>query len=545
MEEKLAEANELIENGTKNHNKEDLAEGYFRKGKIADGLGNYKDAAIWFQKARLLYLEKKPSFELFRVLVRLSAVEYQLKHFKEALRLNDEAIKVAEEIDDDKALFMGYTNRGRGTAELSRKQGDTLNSYQKVLTDFFLAEKYAKKAGETAGLQELYLIFGSIFQTYKKPQKSIELYEKILPYYEKKPFDQPKIIFFLNLASIYIELDNFTQALKILKTIESVVQNPAYKDINPKLRFNEVAATYQEATGNYKLANIHYRIVKEMLEKIVAQDNEGQITKLNRQYDLSAKDIEIAQKQAALQAEKKLRETQYWLLIVSGISLIIMAALLYYLYRLYEKYKQVSARNVMLVHEQNHRVKNNLQVISSMLNIQANMIDNEKITKTIQEIKLRIDSMIQLQKQLYAHDLTGFVNIKSLITEIVKSAIFNFNIPHLQYEVNLEDEYFDMDFTMTISLIINELVTNACKYAFQNQPNPRLNIDLSKTTTDIIITIKDNGFTPLKSKNILTENRSFGFKMINMLLQQLDGKMEYHFLEGSIFKLIVKNHGKN
>ena len=79
-EQKLAEANELIADGQKNNNKDDLAEGYFRRGKIADGLGNYKEASTWFQKARLLYLEKKPSFELARVLMRLSAVEFQQKH---------------------------------------------------------------------------------------------------------------------------------------------------------------------------------------------------------------------------------------------------------------------------------------------------------------------------------------------------------------------------------------------------------------------------------------------------------------------------------
>lgn len=544
-EEKLSEANELIADGVKSNNKEDLAEGYFRKGKLADGLGNYKEATVWFQKARLLYLEKKPSFELFRVLARLSTVEYQQKHFKEALRLNEEAIKIAEEIDDDKARSMGYSARGRNLAQISLNQDDTLLSYQKVLNDFLLAEKYAKKIRDKAGLHEMYLIYGVVFQSYKKPQKSLELYLKILPDFKKKSFEQPKIFFFLNLAAIYIDLGKLPEAIKILKTIEPIVQNPSYKDFNPKLRFNEVAASYQEASKNYKLANIHYRIMKDMLEKAVAQDNDGQITKLNRQYDLSAKDAEIAQKQVALKAGKKLRNTQYWLLIVSAISLIIMASMMYYLYKLYIKYRHVSARNAMLVHEQNHRVKNNLQVISSMLNIQANMSDDRMITETIHEIKLRIDSMIQLQKQLYAQDLTGFVNLKILINELVQSAMYNFDIFGLNYEAEFIKEEFDMDLSMPLALVINELITNACKYAFKDQALPMLRISVATVGNKIEIEVKDNGLHPIENLKVLSENSSFGFKMINMLLKQIDGNLNYQYESGSKFKIAIKTNGKN
>ena len=544
-EQKLAEANELIADGQKNNNKDDLAEGYFRRGKIEDGSGNYKEASIWFQKARLFYLEKKPSFELARVLIRLSAVEFQQKHFTESQRLIDEAVLVAEEINDDKAKFLAYGGRGIGQAEISLRQGDTLNSYNRVLKDYAFAEKYATKIGDKDGLNELYLNYGGVFLSYKKPELSLKLYEKILPVYDRKPFDQPKIIFYLNLASTYLALGKQNETLKILKKIEHIVQKPDYIEFNAKRRFHEVAASYHEATGNYENANKHYRILKELLEKVVNQDNEGQITKLNRQFDIKAKDKEISERKKALETEKKLRATQNWLLILSAIFLLAPVIFIFYIFKLYKRQKQLSERNAMLVNEQNHRVKNNLQVISSMLNIQANMSEEKVITDTIQEIKLRIDSMIQLQKQLYANDLTGLINLKILVKELIQSAAYNFGIAHLKSEIAFEKEYFDMDLTMTLALIINELITNACKYAFVTQKSPLITISLMKLEKQLEIYLKDNGHHAIQNTKLITENSSFGFKMINMLLIQIDGKLSYNFENGSKFTITLKANGKN
>ncbi|MFN8430719.1 MAG: sensor histidine kinase [Spirosomataceae bacterium] len=544
-EQKLAEANELIADGQKNNNKDDLAEGYFRRGKIADGLGNYKEASTWFQKARLLYLEKKPSFELARVLMRLSAVEFQQKHFLEALRINEEAVLVAEEINDDKAKFLAYGGRANGLAEISLRQGDTLNSFNRILKDFQIAEKYAKKIGDKNGLNEMYLNFGGVFLSYKKPELSLKLYEKIIPEYEKKTFDQPKIIFFLNLAFTYLELNKPDETIKILKKIEPIVQKPDYKEFNVKIRFHEVAAAYQEAIGNYQNANKHYRILKTLLEEAVNQDNEGQITKLNRQFDIKAKDKEISERKKALETEKKLRVTQNWLLILSVIFLLASVWFIFYIYKIYKRQKQLSERNAMLVHEQNHRVKNNLQVISSMLNIQANMSEEKAIIDTIQEIKLRIDSMIQLQKQLYANDLTGLINLKILIKELIQSAAYNFGIANLKSEIEFEKEYYDMDLTMTLALIINELITNACKYAFVDQKNPQLSVSLKNQERNLEIFVLDNGLHAIQNTKLITENSSFGFKMINMLLIQIDGKLSYSYENGSKFTITLKTNGKN
>lgn len=544
-EQKLVEANELIHNGKTSNKLEDLAEGYFRRGKLADGLGNFKEAADWFQKARMIYVQKGASPELARVLLRLSALEFQQKHDIEALRLINESIKVAHEYKNDRALFMGYASRGQGVAEVALRHGDTLKSFKRVMKDFLLAEKYAKKIDDLEGLNDLYLLYGGVFSSYKKHELGLKLYQKILPNYEKKAFEQPKIIFYLNLASSFIENGNLNESLRLLKIVEPIIKNPSFNDFSPKLRFEEVAAAYQEASGNHKNATIHYRSYKDLKEKAVSQDHDNQISKLNRLYDLKARDVEISQNKTALKTEKKLRNTEQWLLIITMSSLVIMGGLLFYLYRLYSGFKQVSTRNAILVHEQNHRVKNNLQVISSMLNIQANMSNDNEITETIHEIKLRIDSMIQLQKQLYANDLTGLINLKILVNELIQSATFNFEISNLQFKVDFEKEQFDMDLTMTLALIINELITNACKYAFRDQKKPELNLRLTTLKKCIIIYVKDNGLHPIKNTNLISENSSFGFKMINMLLQQVDGMLNYSYENGSIFTITLKTNGKN
>ena len=539
FEQKLGEANELINNGLSIHNRDTIAEGYFRRGKLADRLGNYKEASEWFQKARLIYLEKGSSIELSRILRRLSILEYQQKHLNESLRLINEAIKVAEECKDDKEKYMAYGFRGRLITEIALPAGDTLNSLKEVTRDFLLAEHFVKRINDTLSLVDFYLLYGGIFRTFKENEKGLNLYYKVNALLANKPFDNTKLTLYINLAFIHLSNHNPELSQQLLRQVESIIKGPEYNNFNEIIRFEEASAMYYEAVGNYEKANKHYRKWKKAVEKATSQDHEGEISKLNRQYDLKAKDIEIEQKKIALATEKKLRNTQKWLLIILVISLAILTALIYYLYKLYSNYKHVSTRNAMLVHEQNHRVKNNLQAISSMLNIQANMSGNKGITESINEIKLRINSMIQLQKQLYGNDIDGLVNLRTLTNELVQSAAFNFNITDLTYEADFDSDEFDMDISMTLALIINELITNACKYAFQNRENPYLSISFKKSEKTMTIEVRDNGIHPITEPKVIAENNSFGFKMINILLLQLDGSLEYQYDVGSVFKIYL------
>lgn len=543
--QKEREAEQLIQNGIQKKDNQLLAEGYYRKGKIDDGKGNLTEASKWFQKARLIYLKTGPSKELARILNRLSLIEYKQHHFPESIRLINESIQVAKEIKDERALYMGYSGRGLGIASLGLSNGDTIQLFKKVMHDFLLAEKIAQKLNDKEGLKEMYLMYGSIFQSLSMPHESLAFFLKIKPDYEKKELSQPKAIFLLRLALIYLDLNRIAESQQIILSIAPLIEDPEYADFSVLIFFHEVAGLFFEKTGNFKKAVQHHRAWVSLKEKISMQDNEGQLTHLNKKFELDARVAEIKQKNKEISLERKQKETQMALLIVSILFVLSSLLFLFNLFRLYLKYKQISKKNALLIHEQNHRVKNNLQVISSMLNIQANMSQQPEIVDIIHEIKLRINSMIELQKQLYNQDLElGSVQLKSVIQNLIDYASFNFTIPSVSINLQINEEPFDLDQSLAIILIINELITNSFKYAFHDIPYPSLSISFEKKNHFVHVAVKDNGIHPIIDAKILTENTTFGFRMIQLLLLQLDGHLDYVYHNGSHFNLTFKHKWK-
>ena len=542
---KEKEAEELIQEGKQKKNDLLLAEGYYRKGKIYDGKGNLIEASKWFQEARLIYIKNGASKELARILNRLSAIEYKQNHLLESIHLINESIQVAKEIKDERSLYMGYSSRGLGIASLGLSKGDTIQLFKKVMHDFLLAEKVARKLNDKEGLNEMYLMYGSIFQSLNMPQESLVLFLKIKSDYEKMEFSQPKAIFLLRLARIYLDLNRIAESQQIILSIAPFIEDPEYADFSVKIFFHEVAGLFFEKTGNFKKAIQHHRAGVSLKEKISMQDNEGQLTLLNKKFELDARVAEINQKNKVISIERKQKETQLALLIVSILFVLSSLLLLFHLFRLYLKYKQISKKNALLIHEQNHRVKNNLQVISSILNIQANMSQNPEIVDSIHEIKLRINSMIELQKQLYNQDLEqGDVHLKIVIQNLIDYASFNFKISTLDVNLQIKEEPFDPDQSLSIILIINELITNSFKYAFHDIPNPSLTISLESKNQFVHITVQDNGIHPIIDTKKLTENSTFGFRMIQLLLLQLDGHLNYVYHNGSHFNLTFKHKWK-
>ncbi|RZK06984.1 MAG: hypothetical protein EOO46_14970 [Flavobacterium sp.] len=196
-----------------------------------------------------------------------------------------------------------------------------------------------------------------------------------------------------------------------------------------------------------------------------------------------------------------------------------------------------------LLREIHHRVKNNLQIISSLLNIQSQHIVDENVLSSIQEGQSRVQAMSLIHQNLYQSEHLSNVDIENYLRELVVylSEMFVGDDKAIQVEVEASQIQFDIDTAIPLGLIVNELVSNAYKYAFQKRNSGRIKIKI-KALSDVEyeLDVNDDGtglpadFDPKKSK-------SLGLKLVSILSRQLRGTMSFNSDSGTSFVVKFKD----
>lgn len=194
----------------------------------------------------------------------------------------------------------------------------------------------------------------------------------------------------------------------------------------------------------------------------------------------------------------------------------------------------------LLLREVHHRVKNNLQIISSLLNLQADRIKDKEDLELFKDSQGRVKSMAFIHEQLY-HS-SDFKNIDfaeyihNLVTYLTHSYALNPEI--IKINVDVENVSLNLNTAIPCGLIINELVTNSIRYAFPNGRVGIINVNLHSYSKDkYILIIKDNGIG--LSPDIDFENtETLGLQLVDGLTKQLEGSVEFNRNGGTEFKII-------
>ena len=183
----------------------------------------------------------------------------------------------------------------------------------------------------------------------------------------------------------------------------------------------------------------------------------------------------------------------------------------------------------ILLKEVHHRVKNNLQIISSLLNLQSGSINNPEIKEMFKSSQLRIRSIALIHEKLYKTKNLARINLKEYINELVIYLLnlYNTSSAKVKTRLKMEEVSAEIGTTITLGLITSELVTNTIKYAFPGDRIGELFIGLSNPkNNDYLLIIKDNGVGIPEDLDI--ENaHSLGLSIVNTLLSQIKGTIEY------------------
>lgn len=207
----------------------------------------------------------------------------------------------------------------------------------------------------------------------------------------------------------------------------------------------------------------------------------------------------------------------------------------------------------VLLKELHHRVKNNLQIVSSLLDLQSSTVDDPDVAQIFKDGERRIKAMSLIHEQLYRSDNLAYIGFAPYITRLVANllASYRHGDKKIALHQDIEDLHFGVDVAIPSGLIINELVSNALKHAFPNGQRGAIHITLRQLPTGKIqLSVRDNGvglppamINPI-SRDInptATAGHSLGLQLVVALTQQLEARLEVIIDQGTDVRITLNS----
>ena len=196
-------------------------------------------------------------------------------------------------------------------------------------------------------------------------------------------------------------------------------------------------------------------------------------------------------------------------------------------------YNTVKEKEILLK-EVHHRVKNNLQVISSILSLQASYVSDRKTLEILKESQDRIKTMSFVHESLYQDSDFSSIKLSDYVSTLAQNLIYSYKSDdfNIKLDTHFDEIFLNLYQAIPCGLIINELVSNALKHAFKKISKGKLSIHIYKKANKILLNIGDNGIG--MPDNINIENtETLGFQLVHALVDQLDGTIDVNNKNGT------------
>jgi len=296
-------------------------------------------------------------------------------------------------------------------------------------------------------------------------------------------------------------------------------------------------------------------------DSIFEADRDQAINELATRYETEQKEQEIALLASSnqvkdLQIAKANRER---ILLGMGLLLVLVVALILgYFFRLNSrKNAQLQAqKNVIeealtekesLLREIHHRVKNNLQVISSLLSLQERRIKGAEGKQVVQESRNRVQSIALIHQNLYQQENISRIHMEPYLTELSEQIRRSFDLGQREIDLKLDIDpvELDVDSAIPLGLITNELLTNALKYAFTEAERGQIELSFTKKSADQwLLRVQDNG-VGIPEKKLVAVGDTFGMKLIRTFAQKLQSTLEIDTKMGTAITLLIPSSQLN
>jgi two-component sensor histidine kinase len=476
--------------------------------------GDFSESITYSKKAYDIGVKNDDLF-----IIRLSAKNIgsafsKIQSYDSSLFYYEKSLLLSKELHDT----LGYANTLLSYGQLYLKQKDFDKSRLYLDSARLLGIPFENQRFSST----LYLaysdLFLALFENDRNCLDSSLYYSQLSLEAGKKTQTLPKIISAKeNLIVVHEYMGNLNTALQLSKELQTL------KDSIQRI---EKTKTIIEARELYKAEK------RELEINLLQQKN------LNKEQDL--------------EKVKRQKENQSYMLVTGGFVLLFSILGLLFLFRLYKlknkAFRELEERNAiikkqdeekeLLLKEIHHRVKNNLQIIHSLLDIQRSKYPDLNNQKVVQESQNRIKAMALIHEKLYENNDLSKVSFENYAKELSEQLQKSFkDSSTVKIHVHSIDQTFDIDTIVPIGLILSELITNSFKYAFVEH-NGRIDITLSKVSEGKLALIVADSGKEFDFLGALSKPKSIGLKLIQRLSKQIKGELSYSYDQGSVFTIV-------
>ncbi|SFD79132.1 sensor histidine kinase [Thermophagus xiamenensis] len=283
-----------------------------------------------------------------------------------------------------------------------------------------------------------------------------------------------------------------------------------------------------------------YEIYKDSLVNI---ENVRKIEQTENQYFLNLKEADIR----FLEEQNRNKRN---ILILLSVGAFILLSLLVFVYSLQLSRKKALRKvseqkdiiekrekeKALLLKELNHRVKNNLQMVSSMFSLQAGQLKGEPGAEALLAARHRIEALMLIHQKLYRDDVDTTIDLVDYIRELTNNLVFGLT-RKVNLILDLSPAYLYIDSAIPLGIIFNELLTNALKYGFKDNVLT-LNVSLKEENNQLFLIIADNG-AGVPPGFDMKKSRSLGLRLVYTLVQQLNGQINQFNDNGCRWEIVL------
>ncbi|MCI9846827.1 histidine kinase dimerization/phosphoacceptor domain -containing protein [Flavobacterium pectinovorum] len=396
-------------------------------------------------------------------------------------------------------------------------------------------------------------ILGSLAYCYNK-NKQVELaesnYLKMIHLYEKKGHG----FYIINLSEAYFQLGKFYQEHKKYEKAKNNFEkslnfSKGIVELNQVKEANLYLFKIDSVQGKYFSAIKYFQKYKNLNDSIFNEKKNKQIEELQILYGLEKKEKEFSNLKLAMDAEKeKTTQAQNMIKFGAGIVLLLLACIVVF----WKGYQSKQKNNKLLISQKNeidqknsalqklvsekeslmkeihHRVKNNLQIVMSLLSSQSNTLKNKEAFDAIQKSQQRLYAISLLHQKLYKTDIVREIEMKNYIDDLLHNFADTFDLENrIHFEIEVEAIELDEAQAVSVGLILNETVTNSIKHAFPDKNQGTIAIVFkSQDSNKILFQISDNGIG-LPEDFCFDASSTLGISLIKGLAEQLDGEVSF------------------
>ncbi len=519
-----------------------MADAAYLLGKRCRAEGDYVAGRRWLLYALRIWEPRGPSVELNRVYIQLVGDVSGVSNFPQAFSYAYRALANSRKLDHPHSRMSAFNCLGGLHCGVAAGQAATYSQWagekaRKVAADsavwyYQQAERIAVTQDNPKELAIIRTVKGGMLLD-SDPQKAIALLTYALHIYEQQGAYQSQVNTNLALVTAHINLNHLSKAHKHLLAIGGVFRKSNQIDAHIPADVNYAWADWHRASGHWQEAFMHLKMADSSRKAGLTAEQRAVISRLNVAYETERRETMLKTKQAELALQQnRFQEQQRY--TVAALGLLLVAVLVGGLfYRLNRENKRISLQNAHLLAEQSHRMKNNFQAISGLLSLQSNRLHDEDARQAIQESGLRVQTMALLNRKLYDTNRLVSLGLPTVIPDLVQAILKSYGYEYIEPAYDLQPVPLHPDQAIPIALIVNELVTNACKYAFPNNPAPALSIRCWQERGRLHIQVQDNG--PGMPTN--ADARGFGMYLIALQVRQIGGDFTISGPSGVTFEV--------